>query len=75
MKNKKEGSGDDLNKSEIDINRGFELMLRKNSTKEVSLKSPKTFEIKFGKIISFLKKEIHFEFNIFLDIKANSQER
>lgn len=75
MKNKKEERGISLNKSEININRGFELMLRKNSTKEENLEKLKTFDIKFGKSIFLWGKEINFGFNIFLDIKANSQEK
>jgi hypothetical protein len=75
MKNKKEERGSGLNKTEVNINRGFELMLRKNSTREENLEKLKTFEIKFGKSIFLLGKEINFGFNIFLDINANSQEK
>ena len=44
------------------INRGFELMLRHRSRRDVP--EPKTFGLKFGKIISLLKREIQFNFEL-----------
>ena len=61
-----------LNKSDksSEINRGFELMLRHRSRREKP--KPKTFGIMFGKVISLLKREIHFHFEIRLDIIKKS---
>lgn len=61
-----------LNKSDqnLEINRGFELMLRHRSRREKP--KPKTFSIMFGKVISLLKREIHFHFEIRLDIIKKS---
>jgi len=59
-----------LNNQEEDpqINRGFELMLQPNKRRN-KLKRPKTFQVKFGKIISLFNREIHFNFNLDLDVK------
>ena len=55
-----------LNKNEPQINRGIELLLR-NRRKREELK-PKTFQVKFGKMISLFRREFHlfveFHFNI-----------
>jgi len=57
------------------INRGFELMLRDNSRREKP-SQPKSFQFRFGKMLSLLKREIHFQFEVFLDMKkSNSQEK
>ena len=56
----------DLNKEESQINRGVELLLRNRSKKQ---DQPKTFQIKFGNMISFFKREIVFHFNFYLDIR------
>ncbi len=63
-KNQEEGKSY-LNKPEEspEINRGFELMLRHRSRRETP-PEPKTFGLKFGKVISFLKREIHFNFDV-----------
>jgi hypothetical protein len=55
-----------LNKNELQINRGVELLLRNRRKKS---EKPKTFQMKFGKMISLLRREIHFQFEIHLDIK------
>lgn len=57
-----------LNKSEEspEINRGFELMLRHRSRREKP--KPRTFGIMFGKVISLFTREIHFHFELKLDI-------
>jgi hypothetical protein len=55
-----------LNNSEPEINRGVELLLRKRRKKS---EEPKTFQIKFGKMISLLKREIHLQFEFHLDIR------
>jgi len=56
------------NKREPQINRGFELMLRQHNRREKP-SEPKSFLIRFGKMLSLFKREIHFQFELFLDIK------
>jgi|694.fasta_scaffold23415_7 hypothetical protein len=56
------------NKREPQINRGFELMLRQHNRREKP-SEPKTFLIRFGKMLSLFKREVHFQFELFLDIK------
>jgi hypothetical protein len=56
------------NDSKIHINRGIELMLRRSNRREKS-SEPKSFLIRFGKMLSLFKREIHFQFELFLDIK------
>ena len=55
-----------LNNSEPEINRGVELLLRKRREKS---EEPKTFQMRFGKMISLLKREIHLFFDFHLDIR------
>ena len=66
MINDQEGEKNNLNKDELQINRGVELLLRKRRRKE---DPPKSFQVKFGKMISFFKREIVFHFNFYLDIR------
>jgi len=54
-----------LNKEKPEINRGVELLLRRRRKPE----KPKTFQVKFGNMISFFKREIVFHFNFYLDIR------
>ena len=54
-----------LNKDTTEINRGVELLLRRRRQPE----KPKTFQVKFGNMISFFKREIVFHFNFYLDIR------
>ena len=57
----------DLNKNEpLEINRGVELLLRNRRKKP---DKPKTFQVKFGKLISLWNREIGFHFNVYLDIR------
>ena len=56
-----------LNKLDPHINRGFELMLRSHNRREKSSK-PKTFQIRFGKMLSLFRREIHLNFDFHLDI-------
>ena len=56
------------NYKNLNINKGFELMLRNNSRRE-NPSEPKTFQIRFGKMMSLFKREIHFQFEFFLDMK------
>ena len=54
-----------LNKDTTEINRGVELLLRRRRKPD----PPKTFQVKFGNMISFFKREIVFHFNFYLDIR------
>ena len=55
-----------LNKETPDINRGVELMLRNRRRKP---DPPKTFQIKFGNMVSLFRREIEFHLNFYLDIR------
>ena len=55
-----------LNKDKPEMNRGVELLLRNRRRKP---ERPKTFQVKFGKLISLWNREIIFHFNFYLDIK------
>ena len=57
-----------LNKAELQVNRGFEPFIKK---KEKKREKPKTFHLIFGKVISLFKREIHFHFEIGLDIRKS----
>jgi len=61
-----EGVKSALNKSEPDINRGAELLLR---NRRRIPDPPKTFQVKFGKMVSFLRREIILHLNFYLDIR------
>jgi hypothetical protein len=67
MINDQEGEKRKLNKLDPHINRGFELMLRKHNRREKSSR-PKTFRIRFGKMLSLFRREIHLSFDFHLDI-------
>jgi hypothetical protein len=54
-----------LNNDEPHINRGVELLLRNRRKQE----PPKIFQVKFGKMVSFLRREIVLHFNFYLDIR------
>ena len=54
------------NGPELQINKGVELMLRRNTKKE---ERPKTFQIKFGKMISLFRRELRISLDFSLDIK------
>lgn len=69
MTNEKEDEKSNLNNSESRINRGFELMLMKHNTREEKTSNPKTFQIRFGKMLSLFQREIHFQFDLNLDIR------
>ena len=66
MINDQEGAKKKLNNSEPEINRGVELLLRNRRKK--SLK-PKTFQVKFGKMISLFQREFHFFIEFHFDIR------
>ena len=48
------------------MNRGLELLMRNKKRRE---KEPKTFQIKFGKMVSLFGREIHFFLDLQLDFK------
>ena len=54
--------------NELHINRGVELLLRKEGSKP---EAPKTFQFSFGKMVSLFKREMHIYLNFSLDIKKN----
>ena len=67
MKDDQEDAKKDLNKDKpLEINRGVELLLR-NRRKRPD--KPKTFQVKFGKLVSLWNREIVFHFNVYLDIR------
>jgi hypothetical protein len=69
MTKEKEGEKRKLNNSQdLQINRGFELMLRHNS-RGGNPSKPKAFQFRFGKMLSLLKREIHFQIDFFFDMK------
>jgi hypothetical protein len=55
-----------LNKSEPQINRGIELLLRNRRRRE---SKPKTFQVKFGKMISLFRREFHFFIEFHFDVR------
>jgi len=55
-----------LNSHDSHINRGVELLLRNRRRKP---DPPKTFQIKFGKMVSLFRREIVFHLNFYLDIR------
>ena len=55
-----------LNNETTHINRGFELLLRSRRRKP---EPPKTFQIKFGKMVALFRREIVFHMNFYLDIR------
>ena len=55
-----------LNNEDTHINRGFELLLRNRRRKT---EPPKTFQVKFGKMVSLFRREIVFHLNFYLDIR------
>ena len=54
-----------LNNDKPQMNRGVELLLRNRRKVE----KPKTFQVKFGNLISLWNREIVFHFNFYLDIR------
>ena len=55
-----------LNNSEPQINRGVELLLRNRRRKSLE---PKTFQMRFGKMISLFRREFHFFIDFHFDIR------
>ena len=54
-----------LNKPDPHLNRGVELLLRNRRRAE----QPKTFQVRFGNMVSLFKRDIVFHFNFYLDIR------
>ena len=54
-----------LNKDKPEINRGVELLLRRRRKPE----KPKTFQVKFGNLISLWNREIVFHLNFYIDLR------
>ena len=61
-----EGEKKSLNNDKPELNRGVELLLRNRRRKP---DPPKTFQVKFGKLIALWNREIIFHFNFYLDIR------
>ncbi len=61
-----EGEKKTLNKDKPEINRGVELLLRNRRKKP---ERSKTFQVKFGKLVSLWNREIVFHLNVYLDIR------
>ena len=57
-----------LNKDEPQINRGVELFLRNRRRRS---EQPKTFQVKFGKMISLFHREFHFLIDIHFDVRKH----
>ena len=66
MTGDQEGAAKTLNNDKPEINKGVELLLRNRRRKP---DPPKTFQIKFGNMFSFFRREIVFHFNFYLDIR------
>jgi hypothetical protein len=65
MTNDQEEEKRNLNKDKPEMNRGVELLLRNRRR----IQKPKTFQVKFGKLIALWNREIVFHFNFYLDIR------
>jgi len=52
--------------SELHINRGVELLLRKRRREP---EAPKTFQFSFGKMVTLFRREINIYFEFSFDIK------
>ena len=68
MINDQEDERSNLNNSEPEINRGIELLLRNKRRGE---SKPKTFQVKFGKMVSLFQREFHFFIEFHFDIRTN----
>ena len=67
MTEDQEDAKETLNKKEpLEINRGVELLLRNRRKKP---EKPKTFQVKFGNLVSLWNREIVFHFNFYLDVR------
>lgn len=55
-----------LNRDEPQVNRGVELLLRNRRRKP---EAPKTFQVKFGKMVTLFRREFVLHLNFYLDIR------
>lgn len=55
-----------LNKNDPQMNRGVELLLRNRRRKS---QRPKTFQVRFGKMISLFRREFHFYVEFHFDVR------
>ena len=53
-----------------EMNRGVELLMRNKRRKP---EEPKTFQVKFGQVVSFFRREFHLSFDIMFDIKKKEE--
>ena len=60
------GEKSKLNNNDPQINRGVELLLRNRRRRS---NQPKTFQVKFGKMISLFRREFHFFIEFHFDIR------
>lgn len=54
------------------MNRGLELLMRNKKRRE---REPKTFQLKFGKMLSLFNREIHFFLDLQLDLRKSISRR
>ena len=54
----------------LKINKGVELLLRNKRR----VQKPKTFQVKFGNMVSFFNREVEFYLNFHLDIRNSSSQ-
>lgn len=54
--------------SDIEINRGIELLLNGGKQKEQPKPKPETFKVVLDKTVSFLRREIKFYFKVSLNL-------
>ena len=66
MTENQEDAENKLNKDEPQINRGVELLLR---NRRRIPEQPKTFQVKFGQMVTLFRREFTFHLNLYLDIK------
>ena len=55
----------------LKINRGVELLLRNKRR----VQAPKTFQVKFGNMVSFWNREIEFYLDFHFDIRKSSSNQ
>lgn len=63
---------DERKSPDFQINKGVELMLRNKTKKE---EKPKTFQIKFGKMVSFLRREFHIFLDFSFDVRKQKNQK
>jgi|TARA_A100001201_G_scaffold142132_1_gene139469 hypothetical protein len=66
LEGKRESLNNITSNSSQHIDRGVELLIRNKRRKP---DPPKTFQVKFGKMVSLFRREIVFHLNFYLDIR------